>query len=92
MNIDIQRKSILAKNSYIQAETFRRKLQPLRCSLYNALLIRPQESRLYDAYNMIDEMLDEVIKEVDDKRAVLEQYAKEEYEREDADLTAQNLS
>lgn len=85
MNIDRQKSLMLAKYNYVQTETFRRKLQPLLCDLHNAMISRPQECRLYEAYKMLDELYDEVITEVDDKKAIMVQLAKEEYERECAE-------
>lgn len=85
MNIDRQKSLMLAKYNYVQTETFRRKLQPLLCDLHNAMISRPQECRLYEAYNMLDELYKEVITEVDDKKAIMVQLSKEEYERECAE-------
>ena len=85
MNIDKQKELMLARCNYVQAETFRRKLQPLLCDLNKAMISRPQESRLYEAYKMLDELYDEVITEVDDKKAIMGQLAKEAYERECAE-------
>lgn len=76
---------MLARYNYVQTETFRRKLQPLLCDLNKAMISRPQESRLYEAYKMLDELYDEVITEVDDKKAIMNQLAKEEHERECAE-------
>ena len=95
--VDIAKKKamLLEENSYIQAETFRRKLQNVFYDLNKALQLRPQESRLYEAYSILDELRNEVTKEVDDKRTSLLQHKDEEYKRFcaecDAEL-AQNLS
>ena len=94
--VDIAQKKamLLEENSYIEAETFRRKLQNVFYDLNKALRLRPQEKRLYEAYKMLDELFNEVTKEVDDKRTSLLQH-KDEYKRFcaecDAEL-AQNLS
>jgi hypothetical protein len=85
MNIDRQKSLMLAKYNYVQTETFRRKLQPLLCDLHNAMISRPQECRLYEAYKMLDELYNEVITEVEDKKAIMVKLAKEEYERECAE-------
>ena len=76
---------MLAKYNYVQTETFRRKLQPLLCDLHNAMISRPQECRLYEAYKMLDELYNEVITEVDNKKAIMVKLAREEHEREFAE-------
>lgn len=73
---------MLAKYNYVQTETFRSKLRPLLHDLHNAMISRPQECRLYEAYKMLDELYNEVITEVEDKKAIMVKLAKEEYERE----------